>query len=395
MKKFLAIGIMLLFIGMTLSSSANLELKKQSPITTLNGSIFYVGGSGPGNYTRIQDAVDNTSDGDTVFVYDDLSPYYESVQINKSIDLIGEDRNTTVIDANGGRNVIFIESDNVSIHEFTLQNGSYGIEIAVFFGFCIVSDNNIIDNNFGITSFKSRNNIIEDNTFFDNKDNTISMYGKNMTISGNTIDHSTVINTGLNVVLYLGPGSNISGNTIKNGDRGISMGKSDNVIVSNNEISSNERYGILIGGSNNTIIGNNISYNGIYGIFMYDDRTNDNVIYHNNLIYNSQNARDNGNNSWDDGEYGNYWSDYKEWYPEAKKKILDGIWDTPYEMPGEGNNKDMCPLIKEWPDPVSKPSQNNEYIWFYRCLDRYPILHKMLGVLGIFYSFYENIRGEI
>ena len=32
------------------------------------------------------------------------------------------------------------------------------------------------------------------------------------------------------------------------------------------------------------------------------------------------------------------------------------IWDTPYEIPG-GNNTDNYPLVKQWPDPVSKPIQ--------------------------------------
>jgi len=66
--------------------------------STSRGNWLYVGGSGPGNYTRIQDAIDNASDwGDTVFVYDDSSPYYEFLIINKSISLIGENKDTTII----------------------------------------------------------------------------------------------------------------------------------------------------------------------------------------------------------------------------------------------------------------------------------------------------------
>jgi hypothetical protein len=45
---------------------------------------LYVGGTGEGNYSRIQDAIDDAVDGDTVFVYDDSSPYYEHIRINKS-----------------------------------------------------------------------------------------------------------------------------------------------------------------------------------------------------------------------------------------------------------------------------------------------------------------------
>ena len=50
------------------------------------GNWLYVGGSGPGNYTRIQDAINASSDGDTVFVLNRI--YYEiykSGQINYSL----------------------------------------------------------------------------------------------------------------------------------------------------------------------------------------------------------------------------------------------------------------------------------------------------------------------
>lgn len=57
-------------------------------INDVNG-ILYVGGSGPGNYTTIQLAVNNANTGDTVYVYDDSSPYYEHVDINTSIHFIG------------------------------------------------------------------------------------------------------------------------------------------------------------------------------------------------------------------------------------------------------------------------------------------------------------------
>ena len=64
-----------------------------------HSTTLYVGGSGPNNYTKIQDAINDASDGDTVFVYNDSIPYYEHIIINKSINLIGEDKDTTIIAA--------------------------------------------------------------------------------------------------------------------------------------------------------------------------------------------------------------------------------------------------------------------------------------------------------
>jgi hypothetical protein len=72
----------------------------------------------------------------------------------------------------------------------------------------------------------------------------------------------------------------------------------------------------------------------------------DNKIHHNNFLDNSINAQDenSGTNDWDDGRKGNFWSDYTILYPEASKIWLRGIWNKPYDIPGE-ENQDLYPLI--------------------------------------------------
>ncbi|KAA0009241.1 MAG: hypothetical protein FE036_00850, partial [Thermoplasmata archaeon] len=54
---------------------------KNSAEVTASENILYVGGSGPNNYTKIQDAIDNASNGDTIKVYNGI--YKENVVINK------------------------------------------------------------------------------------------------------------------------------------------------------------------------------------------------------------------------------------------------------------------------------------------------------------------------
>jgi len=99
-KECLIISIIFLFIGLSASSSGvNIEnINTRNPNICHNGTILYVGGSGEDNYTRIQYAINDANPGDIVFVYDDSSPYYECIVIDKSINLIGEDKNDTVID---------------------------------------------------------------------------------------------------------------------------------------------------------------------------------------------------------------------------------------------------------------------------------------------------------
>src|SRR4030043_809021 len=93
-KKMIGILVLMLMIVSTIGpvSATTVSKKTSHPLTT--GNILYVGGSGPNNYTKIQDAINDAIDGDTISVYDDSSPYYENIIIEKSITLIGENRET-------------------------------------------------------------------------------------------------------------------------------------------------------------------------------------------------------------------------------------------------------------------------------------------------------------
>ena len=79
-----------------------------------DGNTLYVGGSGPNNYTKIQDAIDDAEDGDTIFVYDDSSPYLEDFVIYKSVTLMGENRNTTILDG-----VMLVNSNSTVVENVT------------------------------------------------------------------------------------------------------------------------------------------------------------------------------------------------------------------------------------------------------------------------------------
>ena len=157
-KKLVAV-IILIFITTVIIPSSAQDLKKQSTSIIL-GNILYVGGSGPDNYTKIQDAIDNATDGDTVFVYDDSSPYNDSFSVDKSITLQGENINTTIIH---GR--CSISSNFVIISGFMFQIWEIpGMNIEGF-------SNNIIENcifnrsSGGTWIEKSDNNIIRNCSF--------------------------------------------------------------------------------------------------------------------------------------------------------------------------------------------------------------------------------------
>ncbi len=366
MKRILAIGIILLFIGMSISSTTGFNLEKQST-TPLNGKTLYVGGSGPGNYTRIQDAIDNASDGDTVFVYN--GTYYEDVVVNKSISLIGEDKNTTVIIYEYEWFVVSITADYVNISGFKIQYSYEGDGISVY------SNNNNISNNIisyhldGIYLKNSNHNIIMNNEFSSNWNCIYLISSEGNLIINNTLmnnSHGLILRKSYNNTLienklyydamcttFLIQYSNnnvIKNNTILRG-QSIWLWGSNNNTISGNTVEQC-RYGIyLMNGSNdNTIFSNCLISNFYYGIKCGGD----NKIYHNNFINNTQNANDSGNNTWDDGypSGGNFWDDYN-----GTDEDGDGIGDTPYPIPG-GDNEDRYPLMKPYGNwsfyPVAK-----------------------------------------
>ena len=117
-------------------------------------------------YQYIQDGINHSNNGDTVFVYS--GTYHENLLIRKSIFLIGEDRKNTLIIGNMEKNVISVEEDSVFINGFTIKNGYNGISVGNFdilFNNVRISGNIIINNsNAGVSFNWARyNSVIENN----------------------------------------------------------------------------------------------------------------------------------------------------------------------------------------------------------------------------------------
>ena len=127
----------------------------------------------------------------------------------------------------------------------------------------------------------------------------------------------------------------ISGNGIKKNFRGIWL----------ENLNAPPRY--------NSIVGNNITMN--FNAGLLDECTADNLVYHNNFIDNNPQVNCyESTNIWDDGypSGGNYWSDYKERYPNATEINGSGIWNAPYVI--DKNNQDNYPLVEPW-SPIEVP----------------------------------------
>jgi parallel beta-helix repeat protein len=264
LRKSLVVGIIFLFVGTCIIPVPAQDTEKL--LITSRENWLYVGGSGPGNYTRIQDAIDNASDGDTVFVYNDSSPYVENVEVDTSISLIGEDKNTTIINGTAKGDGVNITADNVTIIGFRIQDCRNGSGISI----------------------SSNNSRIMDNILSDNIIGIMTNYGNLSIPLTPSKGHNTIIN---NIIMYCLVGillegtrdNTITGNSIISHTVGIALIGAVNNTITRNSISQTE-YGIWVDkAANNNISFNSISENGV-GVFI---RTSYNtLIYRNNFSFN-------------------------------------------------------------------------------------------------------------
>jgi parallel beta-helix repeat protein len=249
------------------------KVSNKSPLPNNRGSILYVGGSGSGNFSTIQDAIDNATNNETVFVYDDSSPYYENIVINKSIMLLGENKTTTAIDARGvGGNVVTIIAEGTIFSGFSVLNWEDNISSQT--GMYIHSNNSkIVGNIFSCTYIwygyealvldHSNNNIILGN-YFSHTNLGIVMESS----SRNIVSKNLITDTfDAGILLYVSNDNNISENLIVKNTYGINLGSSINNKINFNEISSNI-YGMIIKTSvKNIITKNNFRNNIRYNVF--------------------------------------------------------------------------------------------------------------------------------
>jgi len=202
----------------------------------IDGDILYVDDDGTMDHISIQDAIDEASDGDTIFVNNGI--YTGPIVINKQIKLIGLEKPIINEYIESGSTInIFV--DNVTLDGFILQNNNTNNTKGVY----ITSNNNIITNcsikNYfrGIYLYNSHNNIIQDNI-----------------IENNKVDGVDLIKSNYNNVQR----NNIISNTIY----GLNLWNANQNIIKENLIKNNQESGVYFSSSNNnSFLENNVTFN--------------------------------------------------------------------------------------------------------------------------------------
>ncbi len=129
--------------------------------------VIYV----PTDYSTIQEAINAAISGDTIFVYS--GTYKEHIVVNKSVSLIGEGRDSTIVDGDGTGTVVSIMASQVSIRGFTIKRSGKGLYNSGIFvnqsDSNDISHNTLADSNNGINLYFSADNVVSSNRITNNK----------------------------------------------------------------------------------------------------------------------------------------------------------------------------------------------------------------------------------
>jgi parallel beta-helix repeat protein len=340
-------GMMLtLLMISTLFLAFNVRPARSSPTTIIV----------PDDYPTIQAAIDNASAGDTIFVR--AGTYDGHIEIDKPLTLKGENNQNTTLRLQGaswgGIIGIHVIASNVTISGFHLispkSTGGNSVMLIVVDGRAATADNCVI-----------MDNVLEE------------YYTDALTLFGSHGDEvvDNVISSQDGSCTYLMSSSNclLMNNTLSGSEwTGIFLDFSSNNTVSNNFITNQiDSLGLACGAitigtysGDNTVMGNTL-VNNDYGVSCWG-YTQNNVIYHNNFVNNTQQAYDELRspqppaNFWDNGypSGGNYWSDYHEndsfSGPYQNVTGSDGIGDTPLVI--DAVSTDHYPRMSPWKNPV-------------------------------------------
>ncbi len=258
--------------------------------------------NGGGNYTSIQEAINESSLNCSIKVLGGI--YLENIVINKTVVLIGENPENTIIDGNTLNDVIYIsENGKAAISGFTIRNSGEDRTFPFQAGIKINSNNNTI---YG--------NIIRNNS-----NGVISYFGLENNFSNNSI----ISNKEFGMLLYSDMHDSVTDNLFSENFHGLRVKGSEYITIIRNVFEDNNKGMNFCCGSTANMA--------FFNIFL------------NNSVWHAADDDINQQNEWynDTIGKGNYWDDYT-----GDDADGDGIGDAPYNVTSDGTIQDVFPLIE-------------------------------------------------
>ena len=362
----------------------------------------------PDNYPTITDAIGNATSGDTILVKSGIyeGPINSTLVINKSLSIIGENTQGTIINLYPSFTVylsplgyfttfsdaIDITANSCSLQDLTIRikntgiGGGQGGDITAVGNQTLLADDNIITGeDAGVyiegSNCRVTNNVIDGNLAVTGDYNQIDDNSGNLLVEvsqagGITDGALSIINMGKQIIAHA------SYNLVKdNTCQGLTLWYSNNNVLlgniilgpvtetvaetveifasidiswsSNNFIYQNKIYGNGLGfnfdGSSNNIVEAN-TVTDASGECLGLTSSDNNLFSLNNFML-SPHVIDLSipiisTNMWSDKGLGNYWGDYQTRYPNASKVGNTGVGSIPYVI--NGNNADSFPLISSY-----------------------------------------------
>jgi len=206
-RRYLSIFLLVLLLLSPISIANPTIQDARKDTSILPKNTIYVDDSntqGPWNgsfdypYQYINDGLLHAANGDTIYVFSGL--YSETIFINKSISIRGQDQGNTIIDGQNNGSVITIASEHVTIRRFTIRNsGGYQGDtgIAVIENTTTITECTIYRTRIGISVQDSSETTITSCRFHTNGFGIVSSSSVFV-----TIDQCTFYHNGAGAYLY-------------------------------------------------------------------------------------------------------------------------------------------------------------------------------------------------
>jgi len=251
-KVLLIATISLIIIGMLLIGEST-------------GNTISVKKDGAGDFTTIQQALENSNSNDSIIISN--GEYYENLMINKSIHISGEKGENVIINGNGTGNCIEINQSYVSISNIQLRNADFGIYLR--------NTNNTSVYNATITDMDFV--AIHIGNSIDNTLSNITCSNSNIGLKLHYSDNNSIINSSFqnnilyNIFNYYSNGNSYQDILCEQSTISITNIQSTNNRFSHLSINNNSYHGIYFANSiANSINASRFRNNSQYDVFLAD-----------------------------------------------------------------------------------------------------------------------------